>query len=385
MEAKSLFRLNVSLNQITSVPIVVFHLKQLDLLDISHNAITELPADMWYAPVLRSLLAGHNKISSLPVGSRMECRRPGRHSTSQRAESEVISSSYASPGDRTSYTSFPAFQSIRASHGTGGSDTTSGVGSMDQRGSTNTDDEVESHSGSSNRPELVTSLSSNSSSTRSGPVRGHRQSVGAFARRTLADSSGDDEPSDDEGESLSSTRHRSLRVIELMDNELTSVPMELPCLAPDLQKLMLARNRISEILFPRGFPATLKNLDLSHNMLKKIVASRDVGRYLCCRLKSSAAGTPMNSSGRYRVGTKLTSRHPTVSGLTTPDAQRTSLCNHRKHGTLAKLSTLLVSHHGDCFCCSLNITNWLLHSSYLPSCVSVSNHGFRGNKMAALA
>ena len=51
-------------------------------------------------------------------------------------------------------------------------------------------------------------------------------------------------------------------------NQFALVPVGLPCLAPKLTKLNLAKNRIIEVGSINSFPASIKHLDLSGNELE---------------------------------------------------------------------------------------------------------------------
>lgn len=69
-------------------------------------------------------------------------------------------------------------------------------------------------------------------------------------------------------------RHSQLKELVLTGNQFDEVPYGLPCLAPGLEKLCLARNRLREVGSPSLYPARLKSLDLSHNLISGDVKKR---------------------------------------------------------------------------------------------------------------
>ncbi|KAJ8272786.1 hypothetical protein GJAV_G00093430 [Gymnothorax javanicus] len=58
--------MDVSRNQLESLPGWLCDIKQLEVLDVSHNCISELPARLFCSSSLRKLLIGHNRLLRLP-------------------------------------------------------------------------------------------------------------------------------------------------------------------------------------------------------------------------------------------------------------------------------------------------------------------------------
>lgn len=69
-------------------------------------------------------------------------------------------------------------------------------------------------------------------------------------------------------------QHSQLKELVLSGNQFDEVPFGLPCLAPGLEKLCLAHNRLKEVGSPSLYPARLKSLDLSHNLISCDVKKR---------------------------------------------------------------------------------------------------------------
>lgn len=336
MEGPSLCRLHASENQLTRVPDCVFALRHLDTLDVSRNAITELPAEMWYARSLHNLNASYNQIKELPVDTKTICRQRlgtlvrsmGSESDTSKQTSETTSPSQStgpsSENERSGhprsagstsmpdgFPTFPGEDTRRSGARTNSSNGTSGIGSMDQQ-------ESERSGGSSHG----SSTDRHSESFLSQSRRRQRQStVGTFFYGMMdSDEDEDQDDDDEEGAAIrSSKHHQSLKTLELVDNQLTSLPEALPCLAPELTKLNVAGNKIEKLCFPRGFPPFLRQMDLSRNQLKAVEASHDFMPYICPR--------------RGQRLTQSMQQHTQVSP-----------CKHRRHNVLHKLSTLTVSY-----------------------------------------
>jgi len=80
----------------------------------------------------------------------------------------------------------------------------------------------------------------------------------------------DDESEDECGGTMS----YYLKSLNLSSNKFTKVPTDLPCLAPNLEKLWLNNNPISEVDLIRDFPADLLMLNIQSCKLKSVTVTR---------------------------------------------------------------------------------------------------------------
>ena len=63
----SLSKLHLSKNELRTLPEFIFSLPQLTHLELSHNHLRELPFDLWHTPKLHTLLCTHNEIECIPT------------------------------------------------------------------------------------------------------------------------------------------------------------------------------------------------------------------------------------------------------------------------------------------------------------------------------
>ena len=63
------------------------------------------------------------------------------------------------------------------------------------------------------------------------------------------------------------TQKQNLQVLSLAHNAFSVVPRSLSCLAPQLTRLNLSYNKLTKMGHLSSFPASLKQLDLSHNQV----------------------------------------------------------------------------------------------------------------------
>jgi len=74
----------------------------------------------------------------------------------------------------------------------------------------------------------------------------------------------------------------SLTTLNLSNNNLTSIPLGLSCLAPTLKKLNLSNNSIKHMGLAHLYPLSLTYLNLSKNEIEdQFVDTMDCDRHLC--------------------------------------------------------------------------------------------------------
>jgi len=122
-----------------------------------------------------------------------------------------------------------------------------------------------------------------------------------------------------------------LKSLNLSSNKFTKVPTDLPCLAPNLEKLWMNNNPISEVDLIRDFPADLSMLNIQSSELKDISVTRS---------KSISCGS--------------------VISYLTQSTEEGEYCEHCSHECLAKLNTLSLKNNN---ITSLQVAN-KLNDSY---------------------
>ena len=142
-----------------------------------------------------------------------------------------------------------------------------------------------------------------------------------YSKRPTWDGNSDD--SDDED--VDYLNKSGLNKLDLSYNEFTQIPVGLPCLAPNLSKLILKKNKIVEVDSITVFPYSLTTLDLSENGLKKFDLS---------------LSKPEEVNICYAIVRKSNASRP----LSYP-ASKLKFCLHCKHRQLADLSRLILSNN----------------------------------------
>ena len=68
--------------------------------------------------------------------------------------------------------------------------------------------------------------------------------------------------------------HSKLTFLDLSDNDFSEVPWDLPCVAPNLQRLDLRRNSITDLDIVRGMPVGISTLMLDENKIANVLNNR---------------------------------------------------------------------------------------------------------------
>lgn len=234
LNCSNLEEVNLSKNQFAFVPSVIFRLPSLKKLNLSHNVISGVSFEMWTCTSLLELNLSHNKLEKLP----------------SHFESSIISEGVSTPA--------PHFIS----------DDPASVCSR------HSDSPSVSQSGS-----LVETVTTPSSGTLrkipfASPPMDQQQDkplnyvdvppkfVNRWQEKVRV------QPSDFESEIEATSERRSQLVeLNLSHNSFDELPATLPCLAPQLEKLILSHNRLTQIGSADAYPASLKSLDLSGNLI----------------------------------------------------------------------------------------------------------------------
>ena len=111
--------------------------------------------------------------------------------------------------------------------------------------------------------------------------------------------------------------YSNLHFLDLSRNKFTEVPWDLPCIAPKLQRLDMKNNLISDVDIVHSFPANLSTLFLDSNHIVNMTHSR---------LSSLPCGNPLRLLSLPNDGTSL-------------------YCEHCKHQCLDNLSNLTLCHN----------------------------------------
>lgn len=132
----------------------------------------------------------------------------------------------------------------------------------------------------------------------------------------------DTDESDDED--VEFVMKSGINKLDLSHNQFTQIPVGLPCLAPNLSKLNLEGNKISEMASVSLFPQSLFSLHLSYNGIKFVDFNVEINRTdLCC----------------YGIArTRNNKRNSSTSG-------KRRLCPHIRHQILPSLTNLYLDHN----------------------------------------
>eukprot|EP00794_Sanderia_malayensis_P000449 gene449-1090_t len=248
----ALEELELQKNQLTSLPKCLFDLPKLRNLYLAKNRITDVPFSMWKMPCLRELLLQGNELSGLPLKPKLA------RGTSQ-------------------FNSMPDTRDRR--------DDPTGL--------------------------------------KSTPNTAFEESDNVKSKRPSWDGESDDSDDEDEVKDVS-----GLQKLDISDNKVRNLPVQLPCLAPNLSKFIAAGCEISNAVYISMLPARLTILDLSRNNVRKVdLSGREPTETQCS----------CGSMGNARV---LVQSAP---GVMQRVRSSRKLCGHRSHRTLSLLTNLNLS------------------------------------------
>ena len=302
-----LAKLDFSSNQIKVIPDFLFELPNLKILNFSTNSICNVSMKLWITPQLCEFRCSHNQISFIPscwedhvnqiaqdmpgptASFRLKSNRLGKLSGSLPRVMRSASQFTTITEDSEDYTVTPPidFKSQGYLYPSDASDSCS-------------EDETRSSETLTNQT-LQTSLQN---------------------RMIVTSSSG--LLVDWDKEQATEDKSDFLMILDFSHNQLTTLPPDLACLAPKLIRLDVSHNNLNNVIIPKGFPADLKNLNLSYNPLKGINSENCLTTALPC-------------TNPYQE---------------TFDWNCTTFCAHRNHSQLINLQVLNLS---NCELSSVNL------------------------------
>ena len=277
-------------NRLDSLPAALLRLPSLSILDASNNKLQAMPFAMWSCTSLRELNLSLNMLSDLPTSSHLS-----RHESvsSLAGENHIFDTASISSG----------------------SDVGRDVDNLSTFSETDLEGELEGDA--KQLEEKVSQLDQS-------PV------VHCNKWKTTVTIV--------EKEQLDPSVHQDdckLMTLNLSHNSFREVPACLSCLAPHLARLHLSYNQLASVGPLARFPASMKHLDLAHNQIASwpVDPETDVQCYgaeevLAKLSQGSACGTP----------------EPRKLGRVSAMRQSSrSLCHHRRHGRLDNLRTLILA------------------------------------------
>ena len=243
-------------NQLKSIPECVFQLPCLKTLDVSHNKLTELPSNMWIAPQLEELYCLDNNLVSLPSNDKLILSRS--LVAAQSSEVEVIKSNRHASfiAERTTLIERKVVRPLAISESQRYLDVNL-AGDKQQR--------VFKSQVSVVRTSLSDKLE-------------ERLMVHHPDLLYLND------PSDS-----ASTTSIGLRVLSLGKNNISALPVDFPCLCPNLHELDLSKNMLTQVQFPYIFPDALVHLNLAGNPLQQIDCTVEPPRVTFCTIPRASS------------------------------------------------------------------------------------------------
>jgi Leucine-rich repeat (LRR) protein/ankyrin repeat protein len=356
--------LDISSNNLTSLPIEIFSLPYLKQLDFNRNKVTqfplvpEKPCGGWSCPRLNTIDAANNQLSAIPsclfhLPELRELLATGNKI------SDVPACVWTAPKLQRLYLSKNFLETFPTTYEEGANGCVPALFASTSEGSpmspysvTSPDTISNLDSGYRSHPtaELIDSISVKYNSPKFAfpkpgtPLKSHRsleiksntiQTQSVISRRLenfQDDNIEVDELEDTEStaEDGSSRKSFMLETLDLSHNKLTTLPTGLSCLAPRLTKLNISHNQIKSLGTVSDFPLELEYLEASSNELHTAIAPPLAGadlRYYqpCARKVLGLAANGLTSS---------------VNSSDTPKSFLYKPCNHRIHKNLRKLSTV---------------------------------------------
>lgn len=352
--------LDISSNNLSSLPIEIFNLPYLKQLDFNRNKVTEFPtSEGWTCSKLNTIDAANNQLSALPA-CLFQLPELKELLANGNKISDVPSCVWTAPKLQRLYLSkncleiFPTSQSefsnsigLNLQMSTSESSPMSPFsGATSPPSQSNSDsgylshpaaDFVESLNVKYNSPKFafpIPKVGTSLSSHRSLEIKSHTIQTQSVISRRLENFQDDNvevgELEDTENtEERDSKKRFMLETLDISHNQLTSLPIGLSCLAPRLTKLNVSHNQIKSLGTISDFPFELEYLEASSNELHTAIAppycGTDARYYQPC--------------ARKLLDVRYSSLTSSISGET-PKTLLYKPCSHRSHKNLRKLSTV---------------------------------------------
>lgn len=281
-----LSQLDVTTNQLSSLPACLFALPELKEINANGNKISYVSHSVWSAPKLIKLYLARNRLSSFP--------------------SEQVPQQGAFP---------PVMSPLPKDS----SNLDSGYRSNPQQSLTSSREPHSFYLPYNNPPP---STKDRTFSERRETI--HTQAVISRRLESFHDTNIEVEELEDieSPDEIENQANFCLEVLDLGSNSLTSIPHGLSCLAPKLQKLNISNNEIKSLGTVSDYPFEIELVDASNNWLHSAVA-------------------PSVSSQDYRSCLPCAKKPYTTSlSASQVDIFSYKPCSHRVHKNLRKLTTL---------------------------------------------
>ena len=243
-----LAKLDFSGNHIMDIPDFLFELPNLKVLRMSSNNISNVSMKLWITPQLCEFHCSHNNISDIPSNwkdcvDQVAQDIPGPTSSMKLRVNKLTSKVVLSP--LPNYGQSTKFSSISEDY-----TASPPVNFKQSHGYLYNSEESDSDSEEELSSEILTTQTS--------------------LQNRMIITSGSGLVVDWDKEPKTEDKSDFLMLLDFSYNNLTSLPPDLPCLAPKLTRLNVSHNKLTSVHIPKGFPPDLKNLNLSHNPLNLI-------------------------------------------------------------------------------------------------------------------
>ncbi|XP_022246027.1 leucine-rich repeat serine/threonine-protein kinase 1-like [Limulus polyphemus] len=296
-------------NRLDNVPESIFQLPSLIILDLSNNKLQMLHFKVWSSPKLRELNLSLNLLKSLPC---FPSYQSDAAVYKERLDDQFTSSSESSPQHTNS--------------------------ELIMQETIPTVLKPESSSSKSTPP--VTSRGNSQMSINHEELLHHN--IWSHSVEVV------DVPLDSK---LDKDQHCQLSSLNLAHNAFEAIPPVLACFAPNLARLSLSYNCLKEMGPVKNYPANLKHLDLSHNMiqfwptLKTVQNEGTHDEVVCYNLsenespsRTPSAPSPVQGSTRREMNRLRSSNLGSqISGTSSIS------CIHHRHNRLDNLRTLILA------------------------------------------
>ncbi|XP_055377695.1 leucine-rich repeat serine/threonine-protein kinase 1 [Condylostylus longicornis] len=306
-------RIDISQNSISCLPIEIFSLTSLKYLNVAQNKLEEIPVSneipCYNCPVLEEIYLQDNKLTAIPPGIFQLVSLLVLDVSNNKLQ-EMPFEMWKAPKLRELNIAFNLLKNLPSSPNEGKKDQKLFFPTIDAA--------LEDF-------ETLISANSNSKPLHSKTLK-HCNAWSQLLDINDRDIHWNFENNDKD------SKVSSLSALNLSNNLFTSVPIVLPCLANNLTRLNMSYNNLRSMGHITGFPATIKQLDLSHNEITcwpSLPQICDSDPHLqCYEEESTKEPEEMTPGKRY-------------SSLRSNVLK--NVCRHRKHLRLETLKTLILA------------------------------------------